>query len=278
VGESGAAGSDPAGSDPASTDPASFYRQVDEFQFESTTATMSPWEAHLQHGGPPSALLARAIEHEHAAGELVVGRISIDFFGGIPQGLMTTAARVVRPGRRIELVEASLTVAGRLVAVARAWLLKPSPDVTAAEPVAPPDPVPAPQPQRYLHTADPDWGYGRAIDWRFVEGGFTELGPARVWTRVKVPLVEGESSSGLQRMLVVADSVNGLSAVLDPADWLFVPPGLTVHARRVDAGEWLFIDATTVIDSSGVGLAQATMSDGRGQLGSVTQPLMVQRR
>jgi hypothetical protein len=265
-------------SDQTSGDPVSFYRQVGEFEFESTTATMSPWEADLQHGGPPSALLARAIEREQSDGSLVVGRVSVDFFGGIPQGLMTTAARVVRPGRRIELVEASLTAAGRLVAVARAWRLKPSADVTGQPSTGPSDLVPDPQPQRYLHTADPDWGYGRAIDWRFVEGGFIELGPARVWTRVKIPLVEGETASGLQRMLVVADSVNGLSAVLDPADWLFVPPGLTVHAQRVDADEWILLDAATVIDPSGVGLAQATMSDGRGVLGLVTQPLMVQRR
>jgi hypothetical protein len=267
-----------------SIDPASFYRQVGEFEFESTTATMSPWEADLQHGGPPSALLARAIEHGRSGDGLVVGRVSVDFLGGIPQGLMTTAARVIRPGRRIELVEASLTVAGRLVAAARAWRLKPSPDFAGTEPTqliaptAPTDPVPGPQPQRYLRAADPNWGYGRAIEWRFVEGGFVELGSARVWMRVRIPLIEGEPTSGLQRMLVVADSVNGLSGVLDPADWLFVPPGLTLHAQRVDAGVWLHLDATTVIDPSGVGLAQATMSDDRGPLGSVTQTLMVQRR
>lgn len=266
-------------SDQTGGEPASFYRQVGEFEFESTAATMSPWDVELQHGGPPSALLARAIERDQPSDELVVGRISIDFFGGIPQGRMTTATQVVRPGRRIELVEASLTVAGRLVAAARAWRLRPSPDV-AVEPAPPPvaEPLPGPQPQRYFHSVDPDWGYGRAIEWRFADGGFTELGPARAWTRVRIPLVEGEPTSGLQRMLVVADSVNGLSAVLDPAVWLFVPPGLTVHAQRVEADEWILLDAATSIDASGVGLAQATMSDRRGPLGTVTQTLMVQRR
>lgn len=258
--------------------PAGFYLAIGVDEFESTVATTSPWDPAQQHGGPPSALLARAIERVGPRPDLVVARFSVDFFGSVPQGRLTTSAEVLREGRRIELVEATLRVESRTVAVARAWRVKPSPDVTAPVVAAPVAELPGEQPQRYFAMLDPSWGYGRAIEWRFVRGGYRELGPSTVWTRVRLPLVAGEEPSGLQRMLVIADSTNGLSAVLDLREWLFIPPGLTLTTNRVDAGEWLLLDAVTTIDRSGVGLAHASIADEHGQLGLVTQPLLLQRR
>ena len=98
-----------------------------------------------------------------------------------------------------------------------------------------------------------------------------------VWTRIRIPLVAGEEPSGLQRMLLIADSINGLSSVLDGREWLFIPPGLSLHTHRVDAGEWLLLDATTVLDASGMGIAHGTISDERGQLGLIAQPLLLER-
>jgi Thioesterase-like superfamily len=263
-----------------SIEPDCFYRPVDDDIFESTTATTSPWDPQLQHGGPPSALLARTIEAV-PADDRVVTRFTVDFFGGVPQGRLRTSVEVVRPGRRIELLEASLADDTRIVATARAWRVRPSADSPASSATTrfePPPPLPAAQPQEFFAGIGPDWGYGRAIEWRFVLGGYTAPGRALVWTRQRLPLVAGEPASGLQRMLVVADSINGLSAVLDLKEWLFVPPGLTLTAHRVEAGEWLLVDASTVLDPSGVALAHGSLADQQGQLALVSQPLLVQRR
>jgi hypothetical protein len=257
--------------------PSAFYLPLGGDEFESTPATTSPWDRSLQHGGPPSALLARAVEHAPSTPGLVVARFSVDFFGGVPQGRMRTTAQVLRPGRRIELIEATLYANEQVVAVARAWRIKPSPDAVPAPPQPAPPPLPDPQPPRFLPGVDPDWGYGHANEWRFVEGGFTASGRSVVWIRVRLPLVDGEEATGLQRMLVVADSINGLSAVLDLREWLFIPPGLTLHAHRVEAGDWLLLDAQTVLDATGIAVAHGTIADERGQLGLVTQPLLVQR-
>jgi hypothetical protein len=257
--------------------PTSFYRNLGGGEFETTPATTSPWDVTLQHGGPPSALLARTIEQVPSDAGLTVARFSVDFFGGVPQGRLTAEARVIRPGRRIELVEASLRAADRVVAVARAWRIKPSAEVSGAVVVAPAIALPGEQPERAIASTDISWEYGRAIEWRFGPADPSEPGRARVWTRIKIPLIEGEQPTGLQRILTVADSINGLSAVLDLREWLFVPPGLTLHAHRLDAGEWLLLDAVTIIDNSGIGVAHGTVADERGQLGLVAQPLLVQR-
>ena len=71
-----------------------------------------------------------------------------------------------------------------------------------------------------------DVGYHTAMEFRFVAGSFLELGPATVWSRH--PLVAGEVPSPLCRVLVAADSGNGVSASLDFRRWRFINPELTV--------------------------------------------------
>ncbi|MGI8668135.1 MAG: thioesterase family protein [Jatrophihabitans sp.] len=260
--------------------PAAFYLPGPTGTFESTAATTSPWDASLQHGGPPAALLARAIENCQPRPDLAVVRISIDFLGPIPQGRMSVDAQVLRPGRRVELVEARLSTGGRSIVVARAWRSQVTAASVPSVPAEPavPSPPPGPQPQQYFPGLDPQWGYGRAIEWRFVRGGFQQLGPVAVWARPLLPLVAGEVATGLQRSLIVADSANGLSAELDLAEWLFIPPTLGLTLYREHRSEWLLLQASTVIDPRGTGMAHATLSDEFGEYAVATQPLLVQRR
>jgi Acyl-CoA thioesterase C-terminal domain/Acyl-CoA thioesterase N-terminal domain len=262
------------------TEPDAFYLPAGEDEFDSTRATSSPWDESLQHGGPPAALLARAIERTRSDDDMPIARITVDMLGGIPQGRIRTEARVTRPGRRVELVEARLWANGSLAVTASAWRIRRSEQSTAHvahEPLEPPAVPPAGE-RRFFPGVSPDWGYGNAIDWRFVEGGYDAPGPASVWTRVRIPLVAGEHTSPLARMLVVADSTNGLSAELPIADWFFIPPTLSVTVQRAPEQEWMWLEAHSTIGPHGVGLAQGTMADRHGLLGVVTQPLMVAPR
>jgi hypothetical protein len=83
-------------------------------------------------------------------------------------------------------------------------------------------------------------------------GAYDEAGPGAVWTRVRLPLVAGEPITPLQRVLVVADSANGISGVLPSDRWLFVPPGVTVTDHRPPAGSWVHLAATTTLAGDGV--------------------------
>jgi hypothetical protein len=258
--------------------PQSFYLKTDDDVFASTTATASPWDAALQHGGPPSALLARAVERCSPRPDMLVAKITIDFLGALPQGRLTTRASVIRPGKRIELVEATLSANDRPLATARAWRIRTSSSPTSLTDARMPVPLPPPQPQRYLTGVDPEWGYGRAIEWRSVDGSFESLGPAQVWARPLLPLVLGEEPTGLQRTLLVTDSINGLSAELDLREWLFVPTSLTVTMDRHLETDWLLMDARTTIGSNGIGTTNAQLCDEGGPFGVATQPLVIERR
>jgi hypothetical protein len=96
--------------------------------------------------------------------------------------------------------------------------------------------------------------------------------------RMRYPLVEGEPPSALTRVLIAADSGNGISNVLDFRDYLFVNVDLTVHLLRYPIGEWVCLAAATSIDSGGIGLADSGLYDGQGRIGRAVQSLFVNPR
>ena len=72
---------------------------------------------------------------------------------------------------------------------------------------------------------------------------------------MRAALVAGEQPTPLQRVLIAADSGNGVSATLDWSRYVFINVDLTVHLHRLPAGEWVCLDAITVPEPTGVGLA-----------------------
>ena len=78
--------------------------------------------------------------------------------------------------------------------------------------------------------------------------GSDKLGPATVWSRLKVPIVDDEPVSGVARLLAMVDSANGISAEIDLRAYLFVPVSLTVSiARGTPVGEWTGMSARTML-------------------------------
>ena len=141
-----------------------------------------------------------------------------------------------------------------------------------------PGDLPDPQPQLFFGDDD-QWGYGRATEWRTVSGGYASTtGAADVWTRVRIPLIAGRPLDGLARFVIVADSANGLSAPLSFREWLFIPPGVTMHLHRYPAGEWVRLTANSDPGRDGIGLTDGALSDATGRCGTVTQPLLVTLR
>jgi hypothetical protein len=265
--------------------PPAYYRPLGADRFEPTAATTSPWDDGAQHGGPPTALLADCLDRAFGRPELRVARISMDFLGPVPRIPVQVRTELLRPGRRTQLSQAGLWAGDRQVATARVWHLAtaaaapdPGPDGGSdSVPVLPAD-LPGPQAQTFFG-GDENWGYGQATEWRAVFGGYASIsGAGDIWTRVRIPLIEGRPLTGLVRFAVVADSANGLSAPLDFRDWLFIPPGVTMHLHRYPVGEWVRLTAASDAGGDGIGLTEGTLSDAVGRCGTVTQPLLVAPR
>jgi hypothetical protein len=254
----------------------SFYVPAGDDRWQSTVHTTGPWDAGAQHGGPPSALLGRAMLRCEPRADMMIGRFTCEILRPIPVGELTVSVRMARPGRSVELLEGSISAAGREVARASAWrILR-----TSAEPVASRLPVPAALPEPGPDASPTGWrdGYLTAMEWRGVRGGFGVPGPATVWGRMRYPLVPDESPSGLERVLAIADSGNGASWELDLNRWHFINPELTVHLHREASGEWICLDAQTAISPGGTGLATSVLSDADGVIGVGAQSLLVAPR
>jgi hypothetical protein len=262
--------------------PEAYYLPVGDDELQSTAATTSPWDLGAQHGGPPAALLARAVDRTTDDPELTIARLTVDMLGPIPQGRVRTEAEVVRPGRRVEMVAARLFVDDRPACTATAWRVREDPESTRhlVEPAAELPALPEEGETTFFEGVPPEWGYGPSVDWRFVEGGFDgpPTGRARLWTRVRLPLVAGEKTAPLHRLMVVADSANGVSVRLPIQEWWSIPNTLTVTVARVPQDEWMWMEAATDLSAHGRGLAHATISDRYGVLAHVAQPLLVSRR
>jgi hypothetical protein len=256
----------------------SFYVPLGADRFASTPAVVGPWDPRLAHGSPPAALLLRAIDAAHPRDDVRVARFTLEFFGPVPASEVTVATEVVRPGARIELLRARLSAQGKVALEANVWRIA----VAAGRVPEVPDvrPVPAlPGPQELQRFVDvPAFGYGEAIEWRYAEGAFDALGPATVYSRPRIPLVEGEPTSPLGRLLLMVDSANGLSAELQPSRFTFVPVELTVSVRRHPRTEWVGMSARTTIDADGIGQARADLFDQDGHIGAAMQTLFVAPR
>jgi hypothetical protein len=256
--------------------PDAFY-ELDGDGFRATELTRGPWDPGSQHAGPPSSLIGREIERLEGADEFQVGRVTFEILRPVPIGPVAVEAKVVRPGRRVQLIEATLSGAdGELLVRANAWRIRTASLDLPAEVTDLGEPPPAPEKGSdtdFFPTAQ-DAGYHTAMEWQSVEGGFLVPGPAKVWMRQRVPLVAGEEPSPLQRTLVIADVGNGISAVLDWSRFVFINVDLTVNLERMPEGEWICVDAVTRPRPNGIGSAESELSDGRGRIGRGIQTLL----
>jgi hypothetical protein len=256
--------------------PDSFY-EPDGDLYRATELTRGPWDPGAQHAGPPAALIGREIERV-GGGRMnggdgppaQVGRITYEVLRSVPIGPLRVEAEVLRPGRRVEMVGASLSDAdGTELMRAQGWRLR-TEEVGFESPSgfpAMPDGPEQGEPKAFFDTGH-----------RFTEGAFVEPGPATVWIRMIVPLLPEEKPSPLQRVLVAADAGNGVSAALDWTRFLFINVDLSVHLHRMPEGEWVCLDAVTVPQPSGIGMADTGLYDERGAIGRAVQTLLVAER
>jgi hypothetical protein len=241
--------------------------------------TQGPWSPDAQHGGPVAALLARCVERVETPAPMQVVRMSVELLRPVPLRALVASTRVVRAGKRVQIIDASLAHDGQDVAWARALLIRTAPmddlpgtDPARAEPRGP-------ESVEYVEQ-EPGFRvpYAEAVEIRFLQGGWDEPGPVRIWTRLGVPVVEGEAPSPLQRTAAAADFGNGVSWVVPFDSHVFINPDLTVSLSRVPRGEWIGFGVESRFSPEGFGTAESEIFDRAGPVGRAIQSLYVERR
>jgi hypothetical protein len=250
------------------------YVPLAEGRYRATEHTQGPWDPRTQHMGPVTALIAHELARTAPRPGLDLTKLSVDVFAPVPVAELTVRTEVVRDGKRVQCLAASVSSGEREYVRATAWRIREA--GTPATPPAAPPPLPPAE-------GEPSWltsgfGYGRATEWRFVKGSATEIGPATAWGRSRVPLVPDEEITPLERLALFADSGNGISYALDFDTHLFVNVDLVISLFRAPEGEWVCMDSETVVGPSGRGLTRSTLYDMNGEVGSASQTLFVAPR
>lgn len=264
--------------------PAAIYLPEGPNRFLPTELARGPWDPGAQHGGAPAALIARAVEQVESAVAMDVVRLTYEFLRPVPLTPLDLRTRVLRDGKRVQLVEATL-LAGELE-VARATALRirsdavPAPDGDAEPPPhdGPADSAPIAMPAWETDPPAPTMFARDGMEVRFAEGAFADVGPAFAWFRLRVPLVAGEEPSPLQRLAAAGDFGNGIATAVSWATHVFINPDLTLYVERLPQGEWVGLDAVTRVGEAGIGVSDSALYDERGRVGRAQQGLYVAER
>ena len=232
-------------------------------RYVATELARGPWDPQAQHGGAPAALLVREFELTEPGAALMLARMTFEFVRPVPLGELDVSAQVVKPGRRVQLLEGTvLDASGNEVVRARALRVGRTEVSSDSDGLARPP--------------GPDQGV--LNDYPAISGDPAAPGPASMWVRLKLPVIAGEEPTPLQRVAAAADLGNGISRVLDWTRYVFINPDLTLYAEREPAGEWICLQSQTRVSEGAVGIAESVLFDQRGQVGRATQALLVGRR
>jgi hypothetical protein len=258
--------------------PASFFREIGNRRYEPTEATIGPWSSDAQHGGPPSALLTSALRTFPSPENLKIARVTIEFFSAVPVKSCEIKVEKIRAGRKVELLKGRYISEGKIVLLAHAWRI--NSQIGISKPISDEFEIPrlpGPQVQKSFPGVD-YFPYIEALEWRFAKGALDSIGPAIVWTRPRIPLIEGSEIDGLEALFLMIDSANGVSAELNILNWTFVPVDMTVGLFRQPIGPWIGMAARTSIGNEGIGQTTTTTFDSNGSNGHSIHTLFVRPR
>jgi hypothetical protein len=201
--------------------------------------------------------------------------VTYEFMRPVPLGRLSVHAEVIRPGRRVMLLEATVTdESGAEVARARALRIRPG---ELGQPPPAPPPFAGPEEGRAndFPRAGPPMFATDAMEIRFVEGAFTRLGRATAWFRLRRPLVAGHAISPLERVAAAGDFGNGIATVLSWEEHIFINPDLTLYFEREPRGEWVALQAEMRVGPGSVAVAESVLWDEEGRIGRAMQALLV---
>jgi len=254
-----------------------YFEQIAPGRYRPSTHAGGAWNADEIHFSPLGGLIVHAIDRHRSAAAggpdgKQLGRISFDILGFLAADDCDITVVTTRPGRTIELVEATVIIAGRAAVLARAWFIAPT-DTTA---VAGGESVPLPAPDSTTPWAMADtWpgGYVASLEMRTV--GSPRQGRTSAWLRTPIALVAGQSSSAHASFITLVDTANGIAVRQSPTDWMYPNLDLTIHLHRQPTGDWVGLDTTVTFGPAGHGLTSSVIHDEAGAIGRAEQILTV---
>jgi hypothetical protein len=254
-----------------------YFEPLDGARYRPTNAVQGAWNSGEQHVAPALGLLTHAIERDRDARRddtPVLTRLSFDILGTLPMDIVDIDVQMLRPGRTVELVEATLSHNGRPAVILRAWLQS----TRDTRNIVGYDLAPMPAVETL-----PRWDAASVWPGRFVhtvEVRRREISPGRAqfWLRPTVSLLAGQPVAPLARTMSVLDIMNGVTPRRPPGTMAFPNLDTTVHLFQQPRTDWIGYDTTVSFGADGIGLTHATLHDAEGPIGTAQQTLTLRPR
>lgn len=255
----------------------SYFIRTGPKTFAPTPHAGGAWSDEDYHFSPAAGLMVHVLERsrQHSGNKhLQLARVSFDILGRIPFTEVDIDVEVLRPGRTIELVQATLTIRGRAVITARAWYLADSDTTDVAGLEATSLPAPDDCLPRDLTEL---WSGGFISQLEARYAGDVRPGRGATWLTSPAQLVKDEEPVDVAEYFARIDTANGVAPRQDPAEWAFPNVDLTVHLFRRPTGAWTGLETVVDWGSSGIGVTSSVLHDIDGPVGRAEQSLTIRR-
>lgn len=211
-------------------------------------------------------MLARAVEQQIEDPELIPVRLTVDILRRVATEPVQVSAEVLRAGKRMRALTATMTQRGEVVARASTLHLRPSvqpPDTAWTTPMSMP-PLPT-EPERF-NPAVPMFitAYGKDDGDGFA---WQHDGPRHAWLREVRELVAGEPMSPFVRAALAVD-VTASMTNFTPSGLGFINADYTLTLCRLPEGPYIGLAALTHYSADGIAVGSATLFDARGPIGT----------
>ncbi|SDO21441.1 Thioesterase-like superfamily protein [Cryobacterium flavum] len=254
-----------------------YFEPIAPGRYRPTEHAGGAWQADEIHFSPLGGLIVHAIDLHRAAeaggaNGKELGRISFDILGFLAAEDCEVRVETIRPGRTIELIEATVIIAGRPAVLARAWFIATAD--TAA--VAGGGSVSLPAPDTATPWSMTDiWpgGYVASLETKAVAPPLP--GETSAWLRTDIALVAGEAISPHASFITLVDTANGIAVRQSPLDWAYPNLDLTIHFHRQPTGKWVGLETTVTFGPAGHGITSSVLHDESGPVGRAEQILTV---
>ncbi|ORB31226.1 thioesterase family protein [Mycolicibacterium parafortuitum] len=242
----------------------------DRDAFVPTSWARGPWGQTIS-GHYVGGLLGHVIERDAADPDLQPARFTVDLMrpAAIDHPVHVTT-EVVREGRRLKLVDATMSQAGTVVARASALFLRRGDQPQAdrfTTTVAMPD-IPSDPPTRDVLTLV--WSFGKNGEQPSLGlDAWGYAGPKYVWAKELGQVVAGTELTPFVRTAQAGDFASSLTHF--GADGLpFINADYTLTLSRLPEGAWIGLAALTHDSHAGVATGTAVVVDEKGPIGTAT--------
>lgn len=249
--------------------------------FTPTDKSLGPWGAGLLHGGATAGLIGHALEEASGRNELQFSRVSLDMFRPVPNSPLTIESRVVRDGKRVQLIDVSIIGNDKEVARGTGLKMLPTeielPDGLSVSTETLPDPegIPTASMMGNIDADNFPPGLHFQLETKKISG-FVAQGEGEAWFRMPIPVVDHKPMSSFVHMCLISDFGNGTGQIMVKNSAGSINTDIALYLHRIPESEWVGFSSKAHMQLNGIGVILTQLYDTQGPVGHISQAIMPQ--